>query len=446
MRSSKILYGDKLNNNPFVSLKSPNCVALPGSFNTEKKSLGISNDILSKHLLLLGGTGCGKTNVMYYLIEQIKNNMTKDDVMIIFDTKGDFLSKFYNEKDVVLSNSKQYSSITKQWNIFREAAADGWQDEDIMMNAQEIAYSLFADALEKTSNTFFPQAARDIFASILIQELRNGSSSNTGLKLSPEIYRKQLLNNEMLKDLLNSLSVNSLKQSLFSKDLQSVFTYLGDGDNLQGLGVLAELQNITRQIFVGSFAKQGAFSIRNFIRNKGARTLFVEYDLSIGSTLTPVYRLLFDLALKEAMGRTKSEGNVYFVFDEFKLLPNLKHIEDGVNFGRSLGVKVIAGLQSIRQLQEAYGEDRANNIISGFSSIFAFRTNDTISQKYITDLYGENFVIEEFMTLDDKIVEKERVGHCVESWDLNKLKTGDAIIGLCSERPFLFHFDEYRNK
>ena len=87
------------------------------------------------------------------------------------------------------------------------------------------------------------------------------------------------------------------------------------------------MQNITRQIFVGSFAKQGAFSIRNFIRNKGARTLFVEYDLSIGSTLTPVYRLLFDLALKEAIGRTKSEGNVYFVFDEFKLLPNLRHIE-----------------------------------------------------------------------------------------------------------------------
>lgn len=51
-----------------------------------------------------------------------------------------------------------------------------------------------------------------------------------------------------------------------------------------------------------------------------------------------------------------AEGNVYLMCDEFKLLPNLQHIEDGVNFGRSLGVKIIAGIQSIEQLYEIYGE------------------------------------------------------------------------------------------
>lgn len=444
MGVSKILYGDKLDSNPFISSGMETNVNIPGKHKDEKKTLGLTTDLLSKHLLLLGGTGCGKTNTMYYIIEQLKSTMSKNDVMIIFDTKGDFYNRFYTERDIVISNSKQHSNITKYWNIYREAAADGWQDEDLILNSQEIAYSLFADAIEKTTNAFFPQAARDLFASILIQELRNGSRTDTGLGITPETYRKNLLNNEMLKDILNTLSVDSLKSTLFSQDLKSVFTYLGDGKNTQGLGVLAELQNITRQILVGSFAKQGSFSVRNFVRAKGARTLFVEYDLSIGSTLAPIYRLIFDLALKEAMGRTKSEGNVYFIFDEFKLLPNLKHIDDGVNFGRSLGVKVIAGLQSIRQLQEAYGEDRANNIISGFSSIFTYRMNDTISQKYITDLYGENYTIDEYMTFDNKIVEKERSGYCVENWDLNNLKTGDAIIGLCGERPFLFHFDQYK--
>ena len=104
----------------------------------------------------------------------------------------------------------------------------------------------------------------------------------------------------------------------------------------------------------------------------GGKVLFIEYDLAIGSVLTPIYRLFFDLAIKEALGRTSSQGNVYLFCDEFKLLPNLQHINDGVNFGRSLGLKVFAGLQSIEQLFETYGEIKGRNLVAGFSSIFAF--------------------------------------------------------------------------
>ena len=92
------------------------------------------------------------------------------------------------------------------------------------------------------------------------------------------------------------------------------------------------------------------------MRKKGGKILFIEYDLTSGSVLTPIYRLLIDLALKEALGRSRGHGNVYIICDEFKLLPYLQHIEDAVNFGRSLGVKVVAGLQSISQLYELYGE------------------------------------------------------------------------------------------
>ena len=36
--------------------------------------------------------------------------------------------------------------------------------------------------------------------------------------------------------------------------------------------------------------------------------IFVEYDLSVGETLTPVYTLLFDLAIKEALAERKARG------------------------------------------------------------------------------------------------------------------------------------------
>lgn len=74
--------------------------------------------------------------------------------------------------------------------------------------------------------------------------------------------------------------------------------------------------------------------------------------------MAPIYSLLIDLALKEVLGRGNQNGNVYMIFDEFKLLPYLQHIDDGVNFGRSLGLKIMAGIQSVNQMTEAYGEER----------------------------------------------------------------------------------------
>ena len=51
--------------------------------------------------------------------------------------------------------------------------------------------------------------------------------------------------------------------------------------------------------------------MRDLVRKKGGRFVFLEYDLQIGAMLSPVYSLLFDLAIKEALGRNKTSGNTY---------------------------------------------------------------------------------------------------------------------------------------
>lgn len=437
VNTSTILHGDSISKTIPPVATSNSKVLLPGNFLNVRNKVGINEEILSKHLLLIGGTGCGKTNVFYYLINQLKHSMTENDVMVIFDTKGDFYNNFYCNSDVVIANSKQYVEVMDKWNIYREIVADGWDDEDIISNTHEITRSLFRDATENSSQAFFPNAARDLLASLIIAHIRIGSNDID--------FKKTFFNNKELKyylDITNPQRIKSLLSAF--PDLASVLTYLGDGSSDQALGVMAELQSIVRQIFTGPFASDGRFSVRNFVRNKGAKTLFIEYDLSIGETLTPVYRLLFDLALKEALGRKKSEGNVYFICDEFKLLPHLQHIEDGVNFGRSLGVKIMAGIQSIEQFYEIYGESRGKNIAAGFSSILSFKANDTSTRKYISELYGKNIVLEQYKMANNTLIEEKREGNTVEDWDLNNLSVGEAIVSLPFEKPFRFQFDLYR--
>lgn len=432
-----VIQGTSVSKNGLPITTDTPSLLLKGEFNGKPASFGLSEDIISKHMMLVGGTGCGKSTLFYHIIEQLKRKMTDDDVMIIFDSKGDFYSKFFDKEDCVIGNSPQYIQQSERWNIFKEILADGWDERQYIMNTTEICKALFEERTKKNSNNpFFPNAARDLLAAILVTTIRLGEGEK---KFVVENFY-----NNRIKEFLDSCSSLDICNYLDGfGDMRSVMSYI-EGDSAQSQGVLAEMFSVVRDVFMGVFCEKGKFSMRNFVRQKGGRTLFIEYDLSIGSVLTPVYKMLFDLALKEALGRTKSQGNVYFICDEFKLLPNLQHIDDGVNFGRSLGVKVFAGLQSIEQLYEIYGQSRGKNLAAGFSSIIAFRANDVTTRDYISSLHGKNMVLEQYRMLNNTMVEEKRIGATVEDWDLNNLKVGEAIVGLPFSPPFRFYFEMYK--
>ena len=432
-----ILYGSSISKNMPPALPADPKVVLKGEFSGKPASFGLDSDVLSKHMMLVGGTGCGKSTLFYHIMSQLKSKMTQDDVMIIFDSKGDFYSRFYRPGDVVIGNSPQYRQDSEHWNIFRELVADGWEDPEILVNAQEICKGFFAERVKNSSaNAFFPNAARDLLSAILVTFTRMGRDDKD--------FRNEWMYNSALREYLDGCTTDLLIDLLEdSPDMQSVLSYIV-GDGPQGMGVLSEMFSVMRDILMGVFARKGGFSMRSFVRQKGGRTLFIEYDLSIGSVLTPVYKQLFDLALKEAMGRNKSEGNVYFFCDEFKLIPHLEHIDDGVNFGRSLGVKIFAGLQSIEQLYEIYGPSRGKNLAAGFSSIIGFRANDVTTRGYLSELFGKNLVLEQYKKMDNTYVEEKRSGCTVEDWDMNDLRVGEAVVGLPFSQPFRFYFEMYR--
>ncbi|MDR1135434.1 MAG: type IV secretion system DNA-binding domain-containing protein [Clostridiales Family XIII bacterium] len=431
----KLLYGNSVSENPPPAKAASSMIRLKGKWCGKPASFDIGQDELSKHMLLMGGTGCGKTTLFYHFVDQIRKAMSLDDVMIIFDSKGDFISQFYKPGDLLIGNSRQYASKSEKWNIYKEILADGWEDKDFVLNTQEICKSFFEERTKNTTNAFFPNAARDLMAAIIIAIIREGKQNDA--------LRKENLFNKELKGLLDSCNFEKIAGILEGHiDLGAVLSYI-DGDGSQSQGVISEMFSVMREIFIGVFADKGGFSVREFVRRKENKALFIEYDLSIGSILTPVYRLMFDLALKEALGRNKPQGNVYLICDEFKLLPHLRHIDDGVNFGRSLGVKVMAGIQSIEQLFEIYGKSRGMNIAAGFSTLFAFRANDVSTRDYVSGLFGKNIMLEQYQKFDTEIIEEKRKGSTVEDWDMNSLQVGEAIVGLPFSKPFRFSFDRY---
>ncbi len=397
------------------------------------RNIPISNSVLSRHFMLIGGIGTGKTNAFFQMLSQIKDNLTQDDVMIIFDTKGDFYKEFYKPGDVVISNDETAigpDGKPDYWNIFNEVAAGEQQYASVM----EISKSLFKEACENTNQVFFPNAARDIFMSTMLHFLRY--SAATG--------EMKYLNNDSLIDFIKSKTSSDFRDMLYSyPDMRAMTSYISTDDSPQTQGVLSELQQIVRNIFVGNFAKEGTLGLRNLVRQKGGRKIFIEYDLSYGELLTPIYSLMFDMAIKEALGRGRSDGNVYFITDEFRLLPNLEHVDDAVNFGRSLGIRFMIGIQNVEQIYDNYGEERAHSIMSGFLTSLNFRVNDPKSRNYIKEQFGRNRKVEVYATAVQSkgMIEERRDGYVVEDWDVRNLKIGQAIIGFPEYEPFVFQFD-----
>lgn len=397
----------------------------------EPMRIPVGEQMLSRHLLLLGGIGTGKSNAFHFLIRNVRSSLTDRDVAIIFDTKGDFYREFYQPGDVVISNDSRASggSGPDYWNLFGEISIDDRIEENIL----EIAKSFFSEKLAHTTQPFFPNAAKDLFGALLLHMVRSDQF-------------KEVRNNQALRAAFDTFSVSAMKKILQShQDLKAMTSYIEDEKSGQTLGVVAELQQMVREIFVGNFRKKGSLSMRQLVRQKGGRVIFVEYDLGIGAMLTPVYRLLIDLAVKEALCRTSNEGSVYFFIDEFRLLPHLEHIDDGVNFGRSLGAKFFVGIQNIDQIAAAYGQDMAHSILSGFGTTLAFRVNDAGSREYIKGLFGRNIKLQTYLSAVQNrgVSEQIREGFVVEDEDITNLPVGQAIIGAPGCQPFRFQFKKY---
>ena len=430
MKSIEVFDGNKLSPSPILyPTDHPQCAFVGIDAQKQDIYVPIDQELLSRHMMLLGGIGTGKTNAFYQIIRQLRQTITHEDAMIIFDTKGDFYQAFYQKGDVVISNDETACGLdgVDYWNIFKELGQGEHLEEEVI----EISKALFHEKIDNTSQPFFPNAAKDLFAAILIHFARNSGTLRG--------------NNKELRAFLNQSPTAEIREMLKQHDdLKAMVSYIFDDRSPQTQGVISELQQMSREIFVGNFKKAGSLSMRELVRSKGGKIIFIEYDLGIGGMLCPIYSLLFDLAIKEALCRRKSEGNVYFITDEFSLIPNLQHIDDAVNFGRSLGVKFMIGIQNVEQIFEHYGENRARSLLSGFLTSVIFRLNDPSSKQFVQELFGKNRKKEVYMASVQGrgIVENVRDAFVVEDWDISNLKLGQAIIGFPGQAPFLFQFKQ----
>ncbi|MDR1700891.1 MAG: type IV secretion system DNA-binding domain-containing protein, partial [Lachnoclostridium sp.] len=279
MKQIDVFDGNRLHNKPVTyDLSGTSKCAFWG----DSDNVPLDMDLLSRHSMCLGGIGTGKTNAFSQIISQLRTSMTTDDVMIVFDTKGDFYNEFYRNGDIVISNDETATGANgiDYWNIFNEIETDEHMEENIV----EIAKSLFMQKIDKSNQPFFPNAAKDLFTAILTHFTRN-----------KETIKRD---NQSLRTFLDKSPTAEIREILQKhNDMKAMVSYIADDRSPQTQGVMSELQQMSREILLGNFKKIGTLSMRNLVREKGGKVIFIEYDIGVGAMLSPIYSLLFDMAI-----------------------------------------------------------------------------------------------------------------------------------------------------
>jgi hypothetical protein len=314
-----------------------------------------------RSMLVLGETGAGKTETIKHLSHQMQASAA--DPFVVFDYKGEYqeiLERDHNHENLIYLSSRGASAY---WNVFAEIE----READI----DEIGRALFP---ESEGSDFFTPAARQLFVAVVTYLHREAQASDTTPTNADLVAFVRSTNKQELYDRLTEHS-----------DLSAAASAIDPDSERQAAGVYANFQQVIADLFRGDFAEAGTFSIREYMQDPQGRTLLLDFPITEGDAVQPAFRFFIDWAARFALA---DDQDTYFVLDEFARLPGLRKLGDLINAGRGRNTQLLLGVQSVAQLHDTYGKDRANALLSGLVQSVVMRVGDAASVEYARSQIG----------------------------------------------------------
>jgi type IV secretory pathway TraG/TraD family ATPase VirD4 len=325
----------------------------------------------NRSILLIGKAGAGKTQAFFNLLLQI---FKFNETMIIYDRKPDFWNRFYDESKDLLFYPKDERTLC--WNIF-----DDIKDEDDI----DFAVKSIIPVNLEVKDPFWDTASRDILKAVFLKILTFEKPSNKKLI---DFLRINSTADELFEE-LNEIAVNNgvnleyyLKSKNTTASIMSTFS--------------AHTNKLLRKEF---YYEQGTFNVVDFISNidtanKGKK-LFLVQTANESGVYEVYFRLMIDLLIKEIKGLlNNSERRIWIGLDEFQSLGKLKEIEEGLAEGRSKGLAILLGTQSLAKVEEIYGKLLMRSLFQLLSTKIVLQYDEPDGAKFLSDFFGEQEVIE----------------------------------------------------
>jgi type IV secretory pathway TraG/TraD family ATPase VirD4 len=317
-----------------------------------------------RHTFIIGGPGTGKTNCKAQIIEDLRK---RDTQAIVYDFKGDYLRRFYDPSKDLIFNPLDSRSVG--WNLFNEI--------ETPMDIDAMAASLIPHSISQ-HDTFFPDAARDVFAGILHY-----------------LYKMDMRCNSDIWDMVTADAGHILGCLRSIPEGQGAAKHIELPGSTQSQGVFGTIMEYAKALKYMAHT-DGPFKIRDWL-NDGKGMLFVTNYSIIQETLRPILSLFVDLLGRQVLSMSESmERRIFFLLDEFGTLQRLPTIVKLLTMARSKGGCVIIGIQDYGQIDQTYSSNHRQSIINACGNKIIFSVDDPTSARISSEILSET----EYMEMD----------------------------------------------
>lgn len=389
-----------------------------------------------RHTILTGTTGSGKTNVMIELLDQI---VTKNEKVIIVDTIGTFVDRYYKAGRDIILNPLDEDNRYEHWSFLSECRCDighhyAGYNETLIKDA---AACLIDGGLH---DKFWEDAAKIVFvetAKKAIEERKTTTEFMDILLKMPlkkiEEYLKGTYGHTLMDTRADKMAI-SIRATLINAI--SIFDALKESDSNNF--------SIKDWILLPSGGEQSP---------EAARFLFLSCTPAQRATLIPIITAWLSMATEYLLHTKPTSNRTWLFIDELHNLQRLPKIETSLAEIRKYGGCFVIGTQMVSQLNKIYGHEIAKTITGLCGTKIVMGIPEPETAKYMSGFLGEK---EEVSTTEGisygantirdgvNIAQKTEKKQTVPYTEIMDLKPGEAFIrfsgvDMVTKAKFKFH-------
>ena len=299
----------------------------------------------TRHTIVSGTTGSGKTVLIADLVEQIRS---RGERCVLYDKMGSYTETFFDPAQDVLLNP--LDARAPRWSPFLEARTA--RDFDTMAAA-------LIPRQKDAADPFWITAARQLFS--------HGAAV---------LWKRGETRNRVLVEHLLKTELSALAEAMEGTVAQSI---VDPANPKTALSVRAMLTaNIGAMELLPD---EGApFSVREWIERDGGGFLFLTSRGDQHASLRGLISTWLEIAVNALLSLPRADARrIWVILDELPTLHQLPSLRPGLAESRQFGGCFMLGVQVFSALRDLYGRDGAETIsgLCGTRVVLAAPDRDT---------------------------------------------------------------------